>query len=221
MTMMLPPLPVNRLCLCSHQASSCARLLPWGSLLPLYSCFRVTWNLTLSSNTTVCPARSLRTCIPLNGQCTSVALQRNCRTQTNRGSTDKSVFASCKTVAAAVLPPHSEDFPLQLLDFAHAWSERRDNDIHIFDVLSLAAAVHVVIKADPGWACEPRYTWPLSDLLAAIAGLFARRQPHNAPTLHTAWTIQQLTRAEFHILGVANCVLATPTPAACNFCDSR
>ena len=35
-TTILPPLPVNRLCLCSHQASSCASLLPWGSLLPLF-----------------------------------------------------------------------------------------------------------------------------------------------------------------------------------------
>ena len=52
------------------------------------------------------------------------------------------------------------------------------------------------------------------DLLAAIARLLARHQPHNAPSLHTAWTIQQVRRAEFHILEVLNYELATPTPAA-------
>ena len=35
----------------------------------------------------------------------------------------------------------------------------------------------------------------LVSLLAAIARLLATRQPHNAPTLHTAWTILQVTRA--------------------------
>ena len=112
-------------------------------------------------------------------------------------------------VAAATLPPHSAHFPLQLLDFAHTWSERGENDIHIFDVLSLAAAVFSFIKTDPGWAYESQYPRPLPELLAAIAELFARRQPHNAPTLQTAWTNQQVS----HILEVFN-ELATPTPAA-------
>ena len=44
-------------------------------------------------------------------------------------------------VRVPVLPPHSADVPLQLLDLVRAWSERRDNDNHIFDVLSLAAIV--------------------------------------------------------------------------------
>ena len=44
--------------------------------------------------------------------------------------------------AAALLPPHGADFSL--------WSERQDNDIHIFDVLSLTAAVYIFIKTDPG-----------------------------------------------------------------------
>ena len=54
---------------------------------------------------------------------------------------------------------------------------------------------------------------PIPELLAATAQLLARRQPHNAPTLHTAWTIQQVARAEFH-LEILNSELATPTPAA-------
>ena len=58
-----------------------------------------------------------------------------------------------------------------------------------------------------------RYPRPLPELLAAIAELLAMRQPHNAPTLHTALTIQQVTRAEFRVLEVLNCELATPTPA--------
>ena len=48
--------------------------------------------------------------------------------------------------AAAALPPHSAHFPLQLLDLAHVWSERGDNDIHIFDVLPLAAAVYIFLS---------------------------------------------------------------------------
>ena len=38
-------------------------------------------------------------------------------------------------VAAAV--------PLQLLDFAHTWSGRSDNDIHIFDILPLSVATYL------------------------------------------------------------------------------
>ena len=117
-------------------------------------------------------------------------------------------------VAAAVLTPHRADFPRQLLDLAHEWSERQDNDIHIFGVLSLAAAVYIFSKTDPGWAQEPRYTRQLPDLLAAIAGLLARPQLHNAPTMHPAWTIEHSTRAEFRILEVLKYELATPTPAA-------
>ena len=67
---------------------------------------------------------------------------------------------------------HSADFPLRFLNFAHVWSERRDDDINIFDVLFLAAAVYIIIKTDPGWAQIPRHTRPL-DLRAAIARLFA------------------------------------------------
>ena len=79
----------------------------------------------------------------------------------------------------------------------------------------LAAAVYIFFKkTDPVWASEPRYPRPLAELLAAIAELLARRQLHNAPTLHTAWTIQQLTRAIFRILEVLYCELATLTPAA-------
>ena len=45
-------------------------------------------------------------------------------------------------VASADLPPHSAPYSLQLQDLAHRWSEREDIDIHIFDVLLLAATVY-------------------------------------------------------------------------------
>ena len=54
-------------------------------------------------------------------------------------------------VAAAVLPPHTADFPLQLLDVTHTWSTRSDNDIRTFDILPLAAGVSIYsLKRIPG-----------------------------------------------------------------------
>ena len=41
-----------------------------------------------------------------------------------------------------------------------------------------------------------------------------RHQLHNAPSLHTAWTIQQIVTEEYRILEVLNFELATHTPAA-------
>ena len=52
-------------------------------------------------------------------------------------------------------------------------------------------------NTDPGRAQVPRHIRPLADLLAVIARLLARRQLHNEPSLHTAWTIQQLVCAEY------------------------
>ena len=109
--------------------------------------------------------------------------------------------------------PHCR-FPVNFWTLLIRGLQRVDNDIHVFDILPLAAAVCRLIETDPGWASEPRYPRPLPELLAAIAGLLARRQPHNAPKLRTAWTIQQVTRAEFHILEVLNYELGTLTPAA-------
>ena len=43
-------------------------------------------------------------------------------------------------VVAAALPPHTCGFTPQLLDPAHTWSERGDNDIDLNDILALAAA---------------------------------------------------------------------------------
>ena len=114
--------------------------------------------------------------------------------------------------ATADLPPAL--FSLQLLDLAHRWSEREDNEIHIFDVLPPAATIYIQIKLnsalypDPDPFPDPQQpARPLADLLKAIAGLFARRQPHNAPSLHTWWTIQQIVTEEYRILGTISASL--------------
>ena len=93
-----------------------------------------------------------------------------------------------RDLAATVdLPPHSSLFSLQLLDLAHRWSEREDNDIDIFDVLPLAAVVYIQIKLNSALAPDPdpfpdpqQPARPLADLLTAITRLLARRQLHNA-----------------------------------------
>ena len=58
--------------------------------------------------------------------------------------------------AAAALPPHSAHFSLQLLNLAHRWYERQDNNIHIFDVLSPATTIHTFIKMNPAPTQDPQ-----------------------------------------------------------------
>ena len=114
----------------------------------------------------------------------------------------------------AALPPQSAHFSLQLLDLAHRGSERQENNNHIFDVLSLATTVYILSKTNPAPAQGPQHGRPLADLLATIARLLARRQPHSAPALNTWWTIQQIVSEEYHILEVLKYELATPPPVA-------
>ena len=52
----------------------------------------------------------------------------------------------------------------------------------------------------------------LTDLLAAIAALLARRQPHNAPLLHSARTVHEVITEEHRILESVNFELGTCTP---------
>ena len=105
------------------------------------------------------------------------------------------------------------------MDLTHRWCfDREDNYIHIFDVLPLAAAVYIHIKliqrkiqiSGPiprsSAACPPAGT--------AIAALLARRQPQNAPPLHTGWTNQQIVTEEYRTLWSVNNELGTYTPAA-------
>ena len=82
--------------------------------------------------------------------------------------------------ATADLPPNSALFSQQLLDLAHRWFEREDNDIDIGDFHPLAAAVYIHIKlhsarypdAVPYQFPDPQQlARPLADLLIAIAAL--------------------------------------------------
>ena len=54
----------------------------------------------------------------------------------------------------------------------------------------------------------------LTDLLTAVAALLARRPPHRAPLLLSAWTVHQVITEECRILESVHCELGTPTPAA-------
>ena len=51
----------------------------------------------------------------------------------------------------------------------------------------------------------------LTDLLTAIAALLARRQPHNAPLLHSARTVHEVITDEYGILESVNYELGTYT----------
>ena len=68
------------------------------------------------------------------------------------------------------------------------------------------------MKLNLALALRPKQTdCPLAHLPTTLARLLARRQPHNAPSLHTGW---QIVAEEHRILEVLNYELATHTPAA-------
>ena len=109
------------------------------------------------------------------------------------------------------------------MDLTHGmWTEREDNDIDIDDVHPLAASVYICIKLhSPRYPDPVPYQFPdpqqparpLADLLTAIAALLARRQPHNAPLLHSAWTIREVVTEAHRILVSVYHALGTHTPA--------
>ena len=80
----------------------------------------------------------------------------------------------------------------------YRWFEREDND-----VLPLAATVCTHIKLNSALAPDPdpfpdpqQPARPLADFADGHRQTPARRQPHNAPSLHTAWTIQSTSSLE-------------------------
>ena len=100
--------------------------------------------------------------------------------------------------ATTHLPLHCAFFSLQHLDLA------------------------LLVKMNPAPAPDPELpARPLAGLLTAIARLLARRQPHNAPSLHTAWTIQPTVTEEYRILGVLNYELATHTRRLSLWCQQQ
>ena len=63
-------------------------------------------------------------------------------------------------------------------------------------------------------SCIPRGTLTLTDLLTAVAALLARHQPHNAPLLHSAWTVHEVITEGYRILKSVHCELGTFPQAA-------
>ena len=184
------------------------------SLSPAALCHPSTLSSKQSSKITRCPCRLLAKCLQWSWKPIGAAFQR----------TGASALSFCGNLAAAAnLPPHGALFSQQLLDLTPRWwTERADTDIDINDIHSLAAAVYIHIKLH-----SERYPGPapfqlpdplqparsLTDLLTAIAALLARRQPHNAPLLHSAWTVQEVITEECRILESVHYELGTPTPA--------
>ena len=134
----------------------------------------------------------------------------------------KCAFFLRDLAAAADLPPHGALFSQQLLTL-RGWTERADTDIDINDLHPLAAAVYIHNKLHsegvPGPAplqlpdpLLPAHS--LTDLFTATAALLARRHPHSAPFLHSAWTVQQVITEEYRSLESVHNELGTPTPAA-------
>ena len=63
-------------------------------------------------------------------------------------------------------------------------------------------------ELNPNGFRRARYPGP------SISSPGARRQPHSAPLLHSAWTVQQVITEECRILDSLHHELGTPTPAA-------
>ena len=56
---------------------------------------------------------------------------------------------------------------------------------------------------------QQRYPRTLPELLTAVAAPLTRQQPDDAPVLHNACAIQQVTHVEFRMLEQLGCELAT------------
>ena len=133
----------------------------------------------------------------------------------------KCAFLLRDLAAAANLPPHGALLSQQLLDLTHRrWTERADTDIghqRYPSPCSRAVYIHIKLHSEgvPGPApfqlpdpLQPACS--LTDLLTAIAALLTRRQPHSAPFLHSAWTVQQVITEECRILKSVQFELGTP-----------
>ena len=117
-------------------------------------------------------------------------------------------------VAATVLPLHSADFPLQLMDFTHSWSERRDNDTQIFDVFPLPAGVFFFNQNGSRVGIRTSVSSPTSRSARGSRRNLHQAQVPQRPDVAHSTDNSEVTRAEFRILEVLNYELATPTPAA-------
>ena len=158
-----PPSPVNRQHLCSHESvqlptptlteqfASAFPMLPGD--LELKSSLRrsrVSW---LAIDEMFAPEwATYCRCFPAQPPLSAV----------QRCNRRKCAYLLRDLATPADLPPHSALFSLQVLEFAHRWSERQDNNFHIFDVLSQ----YIFVKMNPAPAQGPQQTArPLADEL--------------------------------------------------------
>ena len=95
----------------------------------------------------------------------------------------KSALLLTDLVAAFALPPLTGGFTLQVLDMAHTWSDRSDNDIDLNDILALVAAVYMFIRMDPCMAAAATVSPRASRTAHRSCRASHQAQPHNAPAL--------------------------------------
>ena len=134
-------------------------------------------------------ARSLRTCLPLERAVHWGTLRDSSLSQAYRSSTGR----NCARFQLTSLPPPFSRLTV-LISLFNFWNgpmrglkgETMTSTSSFFPWLPQSL---FFIKTDPWWAQQSRYTRPLPELLAAVAGLLARREPHNAPTLHATSTV--------------------------------
>ena len=151
-------------------------------------------------------------CLHSSGRPSGGAFQRNPLSQHCRGTNGGNALAFYATLPLLLTSRPSFSFSSWTL---LTGGPKGKTMTPAFSMSSLAAGVYILVKMNPAPAPDPhQLARPLADLLTAIARLLARRQPHNAPSLHTAWTIQQIVNEEYRILEGLNYELATHTPAA-------
>ena len=91
----------------------------------------------------------------------------------------------------------------------HVWPGRRDNDIHIFHVLPLAAEVSFFIKTDPGWAQK---TSVRSSTSRSASG--NRKTPCQAPAPQRTVVAHSVDNSASNTCRVS--LLGSPQLRACN-----
>ena len=103
----------------------------------------------------------------------------------------KSAFPLRDLAAAANLPPHRARQREQISTLTSTISTPRSRSLHSHQHSGRYPGLAPFQLPDP---LQPARS--LTDLLTAIAALLARRQPHSAPLLYSAWTVQQVITEE-------------------------
>ena len=187
----------------------------------------------LSSKTSLkitgCPGRLLTKCLHWRWRHIGAAFQRN-RLSQHCTDTIDARLSFCGISPLQLAASRCALLPATSGSDAQGWTERADTDIDINDIqpLAVAGSIHTKLQSErcPGPApfqlpdpLQPACS--LTDLLTAVATLVAKRQPHSAPLLHSAWTVQQVITEECRILELFHYKLGTPTPAAWIVLETR